>query len=110
LPLALPRYFIYYKVSPEQLPGVLVQVVAAQAALRAQHPGLKTELMQRQAQPSGAEDASSASTPMLTLMEIYRPAQAEQVLALQTTLAQLEQGLAGQLGSPRHVECFVSCA
>lgn len=99
-----PRWFIYYRIHPDDRAAVMAAVCQFQAELRQRWPGLTTELLCRTPDASGLH----------TLMEIYAftdaPPPAGPGLAWPACIEQAAGVLNPWLQGERHVETFLPCA
>lgn len=86
--------YVYYKVDPTDHAALAPRVRAFQAALRAQHPGLQTELLQRPDTNKGVE----------TWMETYRQ---DAGLPPGTAAAIEQSAIEAGLPGPRFAEAFI---
>jgi Domain of unknown function (DUF4936) len=101
----LRRWFIYYRIQPEDSVAVIAAVRQFQSELRQRCPGLTAELFRRTPEASG----------LLTLMEIYAlpdalpspdvPAQ-DWPACIEAAASVIRPWLQGE----RHLETFVPCA
>ncbi len=102
--LALPpdvrELFVYYRVPPASIAAAHAAVTAAQAVLRAAHPGLVARLLRR--------DGDDAARPASTWMEAYaRPTAPRGVDAvLQSAIESACTPLLALIDGPRHAEAF----
>lgn len=88
------RHYVYYRVDGRTLALAVSAAIAFQATMRARHPGLRAELLQR----PGAD-----AEGRVTLMEVYEP-------AVPTLAAPIEAAARAALArwviGERHVEDF----
>lgn len=100
-----PRWFIYYRIHPDDRAAVMAAVRQFQAELRQRCPELTTDLLCRMPDASG----------LLTFMEIYAftnalPPAGRPELALPACIEQAAAVLSPWLQGERHVETFLPCA
>ncbi len=95
--------FIYYQSTLENERVLHAEVLALQADLQTQHPGLQTRLLRR----------AEASDGMNTWMEIYAVPMLPEGVSddLQREIeAAAKARLSLLITGPRHIESFVTCA
>ncbi len=97
--------YVYYRVDPARIDAARQTLAAAQAALRADWPGLTAEVMQRAEGMQRAEHSDAAAPP--TWMEVYRQPDGLSDACLADLRRRLSDLPSGRLAQ-RHEELFTA--